>query len=458
MLRRCMYAAAAIVSGVATVIVGGPVSAAGASGVAGDGVRVVGPERTAGTSDRAPGLTFGEPEFLTPRQPGGDVYSPAVSGDGSVVAFVSTRSDLVATDLPGYDVFFHVNGVNFQPYTAEQMRRPLGDSYSAGCAGVSRDGRYITFCTTSPKLIPGNNPNGLTTLFVYDRQTGSQEPVSLTGAGIDGAYQVQGATAISADGRYVAFGAYSPTPLPGDRNKSLQVFVRDRLTQTTTLASVSATGHAGNRESGRYLAISGDGRYVAFTSEANNLVAHDTNMVQDAFVHDRLARTTERVNLDGHGGQMSWNLSQRRLTYTLIGGISDDGRYVVFASNGVGIGGVPLDSRHSLDVFVRDRKAATTTLLSQRGGVPAGSVRFHGAFLPSITPDGGRIAFISNSPVLSPFSDTEVVYVYEKVTGALSRAPGKTTDASITADGRTIVYVSRAPQATSGALARRTVS
>ena len=93
--------------------------------------------------------------------------------------------------------------------------------------------------------------------------------------------------AISADGRYVAFGSLASSLVPGDTKGSEDVFVRDRNRDTTRRVSVSSSGQPGNGSSSQP-AISGDGRYVAFYSEASNLVAGDTNSAADAFVRGPL--------------------------------------------------------------------------------------------------------------------------------------------------------------------------
>ncbi|MEN4030122.1 MAG: hypothetical protein PQ975_05955, partial [Methanobacterium sp.] len=101
---------------------------------------------------------------------------------------------------------------------------------------------------------------------------------------------------ISIDGRYIAFSSYASNLVAGDINGHKDVFVRDRLLNTTTLVSVSSTGEQGNGDSSQP-SISADGRYVAFTSYATNLVTGDTNGVSDVFVRDLLLNITERVSV-----------------------------------------------------------------------------------------------------------------------------------------------------------------
>ena len=105
---------------------------------------------------------------------------------------------------------------------------------------------------------------------------------------------------ISADGRFVAFGSDANNLVPGDTNGTTDVFVHDRFTHETTRVSVSSGGIAGN--SGSWIpSISADGRFVAFKSYATNLVPRDTNGALDGFVHDRVTHETTRVSVSNAG-------------------------------------------------------------------------------------------------------------------------------------------------------------
>ncbi len=175
--------------------------------------------------------------------------------------------------------------------------------------------------------------------------TGTTERVSVSSDGTEGNWYSH-FPSISADGRYVAFQSAASNLVPGDTNGYWDVFVRDRLTGTTELVSVSSDGTQGNDESyDRALSISADGRFVAFGSEASNLVPGDTNGHSDVFVRDRLTGTTERVSVSSDGTQGNY------------GGywpsISADGRYVAFHSPASNL--VPGDTNGHSDVFVRDR-------------------------------------------------------------------------------------------------------
>src|SRR5439155_853313 len=113
---------------------------------------------------------------------------------------------------------------------------------------------------------------------------------------------------ISADGRYVAFDSVASNLVNGDTNGCKDVFVRDRQSGTTERVSVDSLGVQGNYHS-QSPSISADGRYVAFTSIASNLVSGDTNGLYDVFMRDRQNGTTERLSVDSRETQGNDNSS-----------------------------------------------------------------------------------------------------------------------------------------------------
>src|SRR5260221_1304520 len=170
-----------------------------------------------------------------------------------------------------------------------------------------------------------------------------------TGGGQGNGGTVAYSMSISADGRYVAFVDNSTDLVQGDTNGFDDIFVRDRIAGTTERVSV-ATGGAQADGGSQLPSISADGRFVAFESAATNLVSGDTNGLDDVFVRDRVAGTTERVSLSTNGAQ-AYHLCE-------LPSISADGRYVAFDSAAGGL--VPGDTNQRGDIFVRDRIAGTT--------------------------------------------------------------------------------------------------
>jgi Tol biopolymer transport system component len=149
---------------------------------------------------------------------------------------------------------------------------------------------------------------------------------------------------ISADGRYVVFQSFATGLVPGDTNKEPDIFVHDRQTGVTERVSISSSGAQANSQS-NLASISGDGRYVAFSSYASNLVPNDTNYRQDIFVHDRVTGVTERVSVPS---------GRRQANGASVGpSISVDGRFVVFSSSASNL--ATNDNNGLYDVFIHQR-------------------------------------------------------------------------------------------------------
>jgi Tol biopolymer transport system component len=215
----------------------------------------------------------------------------------------------------------------------------------SGTEALSTDGRFVAFGSWADNLVPGDT-NEAFDVFIRDRQTGRTERVSVGTGGVEGDDR-SGTVALSADGRFVAFGSWADNLVPGDTNGNADVFVRDRRTGVTERASVGPNGVQGNGDSGSYatVVLSADGRFVAFQSSASNLVPGDTNGLDDIFVRDRLKGVTERVSLGPNGVQGNDGSSSPAL--------SADGRFVAFGSWADNL--VPGDTNEEEDVFVHAR-------------------------------------------------------------------------------------------------------
>jgi hypothetical protein len=159
-----------------------------------------------------------------------------------------------------------------------------GDSSSPS---ISADGRFVAFGSLSPNLVVGDT-NGLSDAFVRDRELGVTDRVSVSSTGAE-ADDLTNPGSISADGRYVAFSSYARDLVPGDMNGQSDVFLRDRELGVTEILSLDPTGLPADGTSySLNTSISADGRSVAFQSFATNLVPGDLNQVADAFVRDRI--------------------------------------------------------------------------------------------------------------------------------------------------------------------------
>jgi Tol biopolymer transport system component len=217
---------------------------------------------------------------------------------------------------------------------------------------ISSDGRFVAFNSEADNLVVGDS-NGFSDIFVHDRQTAQTTRVSVSSTGVQG-NGVVGLLSISSDGRYVAFGSEADNLVVGDSNGSSDIFVHDRLTGQTERVSVSSTGVQGNWYSVNTPPISSNGRYVAFASGANNLVDGDNNNFYDIFVHDRLTGQTTRVSESSTGTQGNGNCASPSM--------SSDGRYVTFVSWADNL--VVGDSNNYRDAFVHDRQTGQTTRVS----------------------------------------------------------------------------------------------
>ncbi len=301
-------------------------------------------DRTTGATTRVSVGTGGS-------QTNSDSGEAAISADGRYVAFSSQASNLVPGDTNGdLDRFVHDRdtGTTTRVNVATDGTQSLGDDHAGDShPAISGDGRYIVFSSAAANLV-GGDTNNTRDVLVRDQVTGTTTRVNVATDGSQ-ANLLSDTPSISFDGRYIAFASMADNLVAGDTNGAADVFLHDSTTGATTRVSVATDGAEGTSGSGGP-AISADGRYVAFTSSATDLVAGDTNESADVFVHDRVAGTTVRVNVATDGAQASGSGG--------LGSISGDGRYVVFGSNATNL--VPGDTNDNPDVFVRDRFAPTT--------------------------------------------------------------------------------------------------
>jgi Tol biopolymer transport system component len=313
-----------------------------------------------------------------------DSQSPAVSGDGRYVAFSSDAGNLVSGDTnSASDVFVRDRTANTTERVSVSSAGTQGNNES-GAAVISADGRYVALVSAASNLVAGDS-NGKEDVFVRDRLSGTTERVSL-GAANAQADDDSGPAAISADGRYVVFVSFAANLVSGDTNLSSDIFVRDRLTNSTQRVSVSSVGIQANDDS-TAVAVSTDGRYVAFVSAASNLVSGDGNLSADVFVRDMVALTTVRVSLSSAGAEANDD--------SLSVALSADGRYVAFASDADNL--AVADTNGVTDVFVRDRTANLTELASLSD---AGAHGDDESLAPSVSADGRFVAFESLAATL----------------------------------------------------------
>ena len=270
--------------------------------------------------------------------------SPSISADGRYVAFQSQSSNLVAGDTNNSgDVFVHDLQTGKTSRVSVDSSGTGGNSYSYA-ASISADGRFVVFWSNASNLV-ANDTNNDRDVFIHDRENGQTTIVS-GGANKNSDGTVLSAPSISANGRYVAFESSATNLVAGDGNGCRDIFVLDRDNSIIIRISVASNGTEGNGWS--YLPkISADGRYVAFTSAASNLVTGDNQLYQtDAFIHDRETGQTTMLSVDTNGNAINDGCNG-----TWVGGISADGRYVAFSSCYGGL--VPGGYVPYADIFVR---------------------------------------------------------------------------------------------------------
>ena len=332
---------------------------------------------------------------------------PVISADGRYVAFFSQASNLVPADTNGErDVFVHDRRTGATTRVNVASDGNQADGPTRFGLDINADGRYIAFSSRASNLVPNDtntcilyphDPGPCPDVFVHDRKTGETTRVSVDGTdnqGNDASYS----PSMSADGRYVAFISAASNLVPGDTNRGLDVFVQDRQTGQTTRVNVDSAGTQADGDAlwgaGKTI-ISADGRYVAFVSQASNLVAGDTNGWRDVFVHDRKAGRTARVSVSSAGTEGD----------SASGGpvISSDGRYVAFDSSATNL--APTDANgHAPDVFIHDLRSGETTLVSVDSAGVQGN---DSSASPAMSSDGRYVAFVSYASNFVP-GDTNV--------------------------------------------------
>jgi hypothetical protein len=333
------------------------------------------------------------------------------------------------------------------PAAAQETTRVSVDSSGAeGDLGSSSlflaaNGLVVTFQSDASNLV-GSDTNRFGDVFVHDRTTGLTERVSVDSSGRE-ANGFSYANWSSATGRWVAFTSEASNLVAADQNHVTDVFVRDRSTGTTERISVGTSGEEGNGSSG-WSSLSADGSVVAFTSLASNLVAGDGNSAWDVFVRDRVAGTTARVSVDSSGAEGNGA--------SLNGALSADGNVVAFQSTASNL--VANDLNGMRDVFVHDRSSGITERVSvDSTGIDGDGDS--GEFLPSLSSDGQIVAFASTATnlVANDTNGFQDVFVHDRSTGITERISVDSAGAegdddsgypSLSADGRLVAFHSSA--------------
>jgi hypothetical protein len=294
-----------------------------------------------------------------------------ISADGRFVLFLSTGGVFVRDRVLRHTIRVDVNDSGVPP------REGVGGLFTGA---LSADGRIAVFSSQGSNLVPGG-ANGVLQLFVRDMITLRTTRVSVSTDGIP-ANALSPSTALSADGRLVVFSSLGTNLVPDDTNGVADVFLHDRGAGTTTRVSVASGGTQGDGDSSE-VALSGDGRHVAFSSNATNLVPNDTNGAHDVFVLDRLTGQMTRVSVGPAGGQANGESFEPSL--------SADGRFVTFVSLASNL--VASDINGTADIFVHDRQTGQTTLV---GVAPEGTSGGNSVSRLRLSADGRFVGFYSH--------------------------------------------------------------
>jgi hypothetical protein len=313
----------------------------------------------------------------------GDSRPNGISATGRFIAYDSSASNLVKNDdNDQYDVFVR----DATERRSERISVPAEGGWGDGASfrpAISADGRYVAFDSYATNMVPDDESSGFD-VFVRDRQEKTTGRISIGMGGEEPDGESTGA-AISADGRFVVFESGADNLVDNDGNGFVDVFLYDRENASTSLVSVGSDGSPANEFSG-IADISANGRYIAFTSKATNLVDDDTNgTISDVFVRDRIAETTQLVSVNSDGEQGSDFGS-------LQGTVSADGAVVTFDSFSEGM--VGNDTNLEPDVFVHFMDSGVTKRASVSSGGKQGNL---GSVASAIADRGGCVSFTTGA-------------------------------------------------------------
>jgi len=362
-----------------------------------------------------------------------------ISDDGRFVVFSSSATNLVAGDSNSWeDVFVH-DRVTRTTVRASLSSTGAQGNYFSRSGSISGDGRWVVFASGASNLVVGDIDQG-SDIFLRDTLSSVTSLVSTSSTGTQG-NSASTEPKVSTEGRFVTFVSAATNLVFGDISSATDIFVKDLLTGSTTLVSVDSAGIQGNAASSEP-SISPDGRFVAFSSTATNLVPGDTNGVQDAFVHDRVLGSTDRVSVSNTGMQLTMASSRPQ--------VATSGLLATFNTSFPTV--VVGDTNGVVDGFLRDLANNTTIRIT----VGASGLQLPtGGTSTSISGNGRFIAFWSNSAnaVLADTNSDNDIFVYDRQDQSVSRASvstggfqasGSSTVALLSGDGSAIAMESAA--------------
>jgi Tol biopolymer transport system component len=380
-------------------------------------------------------------------QANGASWRPVASRDGTRVAFTSTATNLDPGDTHFWtDVYAKNTATGQVELVSVNMSGSRGNNVSHSPA-ISADGRYVTFYSSATDLVPIGN-SGFGHVYRRDLLNHTTELVSVANDGTLGDH-ISGASAISGDGRYVVFESQAQNLLTGVRTPYLpipdqQIYLRDMVAGQTVVVSRTAAGAAGNASS--YTpSISEDGRFVAYTSKATDLAVPDASPgLVDVYWWDR-AHPTQTLRVSVNNTNVQANGD------SFAGAISGNGTHVAFWSTATNLG-LPNPTGDRSHVYVRSITTHSTDRVSMDSNYNAGN---ESSWLPSISYYGRYVAFVSSSTNLVPLDGNNVrdIFVRDRLANSTVRVSVTETggeadrasfDAVITADATRVAFSSAA--------------
>jgi hypothetical protein len=296
-----------------------------------------------------------------------DSYGLGVSADGNTIYFESYASNLVANDTNAQpDVFIRNRLTAKTTRVSVDSSGAEGNNYSF-FGGMAADASAVCFYSAASNLV-GNDFNNKVDIFLHDLNTLATTRISTDPSGND----ADGNSVLprmSSDGRFTVYRSAATNIIANDTNGFEDVFVYDRAAGVSDRVSIDSFGAEANDNSldvpgspdiNTYGAISTDGQFVIFDSQASNLVDNDTNGVTDIFIHNRYTGLTQRVSVDSTGAQSN--------DIALIGTISDDGSVGAFQSIATNL--VANDTNGDSDVFAHERCLIPASWQNYGNGFP----------------------------------------------------------------------------------------
>ncbi|HEX5012194.1 MAG TPA: hypothetical protein VFY71_17540 [Planctomycetota bacterium] len=322
-----------------------------------------------------------------------------LSANGRYVAFQSSDTDLVEGGDAGFDSDIFVRdlkkGVTTRVSVDSAGLEADGQSHNPS---ISANGRWVVFQSTS--ALVADDDNDLVDIYLHDRKKGTTSRVSVDSAGAQVVGDSIGAS-VSANGRYVVFESSAQGLVPDDLNGTTDAFLRDTKLGTTVRLSVNAAGEEGDGASTQAI-ISGNGRFVVFSSQATNLVEDDGIANADVFLRDLKLGTIERVSLDATGDDPDGDSSAPSITHS--------GRFIAFESDADDLLADGEDGNGESDIFVIDRKKASIVRASVD---PDGLEVLAGPSYGAVVSGNGRfVAFESDAGDLVAGDDNDARDVF----------------------------------------------